>query len=582
MKWQGIGAEDRCMDTYSPTSGPARRKMPIRLIAAIAVAVVIGGVAFAGIAKATDQPGFCGSACHEMGPFHSAWTQGAHKNIACVECHVDAGQIARMEHKVAALKEVAAHVSGDPKFPLEKVTPVPSERCKRCHPNVTLTSTGFSHVDHAKRGECYTCHTTVGHNVSVASLKEAGVYNAFTKSAFDTTKTAVVDGGKANLAGHIVVPCSRCHDMAATKCSECHKPKHVDRGKDCTVCHATGVKFVFAHPQRTDCGTCHKPKNAKHTWTGACTDCHKSGPGVNFNVTHPNNTKCETCHPRPAKHRTGNCTTCHKNTGVNWSFAHPNSGNCETCHARPANHKSGSCSSCHHNPGANWAYAHPSSGDCSSCHTRPAKHRSGSCSTCHNNPGQNWAFAHPGSGASCTSCHTRPASHRSGSCTSCHKSVGKSWRFSHPGAKVNCASCHPRPSGHRGGSCTTCHKVAKSWRFSHPGSSANCASCHARPGGHRSGACQSCHRPGSWRFTHTSSSSCSSCHNPPSGHYGSTCKNCHSPSRSWTSATFSHPGIPGGEHNYKSFACTKCHPGSGKGPGHYCSCHGNNSGPKGD
>ncbi|MEI7813610.1 MAG: NapC/NirT family cytochrome c [Coriobacteriia bacterium] len=533
------------MNTRRDTDASARGNVPVRLIAAIAVSVVVLGVAFAGIARATELPSFCGSACHEMGPFHSAWTTGAHKNISCVECHVDVGTIARMEHKVVALKEVATHVTGDPKFPMEQVTPVPSERCKRCHPNVALTSTGFSHAEHANRGECVMCHATVGHDVSISALKEAGVYNDFAKTTFDTTKTAVVDRGKANLAGHKTVPCSRCHDMAAAKCSECHKPKHVDRGKDCTVCHATGAKFVFTHPVRADCGTCHKPKSPAHTWKGACTDCHKSGPGVNFNVTHPADTNCESCHPRPAKHRAGTCAPCHKKTGVSWAFAHPDSGDCEPCHARPANHKSGSCSSCHHSPGKNWAYAHP------------------------------------GSKADCTSCHPRPSGHRSGSCTSCHTSVGKSWNFSHPGSKSDCTSCHARPSGHRSGSCTSCHaSVGKSWKFSHPGSSSNCASCHSRPGGHNSGSCQDCHSPGSkWTFRHTGSSSCSSCHKAPSNHYGTTCQSCHSPSKSWSSATFSHPGIPGGEHRSTSFACTKCHPGSGRGPGHFCSCHGNTTGP---
>ncbi len=151
-----------------------------------------------------------------------------------------------------------------------------------------------------------------------------------------------------------------------------------------------------------------------------------------------------------------------------------------------------------------------------------------------------------------------------------------------PGAKSTCTSCHPRPSGHRSGSCTTCHSVGKSWKFSHPGSGSSCASCHNRPGGHSSGACQSCHSPGSkWTFRHSSSLNCSSCHKAPSNHYGSTCQNCHSPSRSWSSATFTHPRIPGGEHSSRSFACTKCHPGSGKGPGHFCSCHGNTTGPEG-
>ena len=156
------------MDTRSSTSASARRNVPVRLIAAIAVALVVAGVAFAGIARATDQPSFCGAACHEMSPFHTAWTQGAHKNIACIECHVDVGTVARMEHKVVALKEVATHVTGDYSFPGNQPPPVPSERCKRCHPNVTLTSTGFSHAEHAKRGECVMCHTTVGHDVSVS------------------------------------------------------------------------------------------------------------------------------------------------------------------------------------------------------------------------------------------------------------------------------------------------------------------------------------------------------------------------------------------------------------------------------
>jgi hypothetical protein len=114
--------------------------------------------------------------------------------------------------------------------------------------------------------------------------------------------------------------------------------------------------------------------------------------------------------------------------------------------------------------------------------------------------------------------------------------------------------------------------VGSRWVFRHP-SSTSCASCHSRPAGHRAGACATCHRtPGSFRFTHPSSKSCSSCHTAPASHYGTSCANCHSPSRAWRSATFSHPSIPGGEHTYRSFACTKCHP-SGP-PAVYCSCHG--------
>ena len=571
---------------------PDLRELSPRLLVVGAVAVLMLGAGFAGIAGATDQPGFCGSACHEMGPFHSAWAEGPHKDISCIECHVDPGTIARMEHKVVALKEVAAHVKGDYAFPQAEPPSVPSERCKRCHSDVKLTSTGFSHDDHAARGECVMCHTTVGHEVSADSLKEAGVYTASAKAAFDTSKTAVVDGGKANLTGHKSVPCSRCHNMAASKCSDCHKPKHPTpvpiptmRTLECSTCHATGVKFAFTHPVRNDCGTCHAPKNVNHTWKGECTECHKSAPGVNFVATHPANPACGSCHARPAKHRVGECATCHTNTGVAWTFAHPSSGDCATCHTRPAKHRAGACASCHPNPGQTWAYAHPTSGDCSSCHARPAKHKPGSCTTCHLSPGKSWSFSHPDSGSTCTSCHARPSKHSSATCTSCHKSVGKSWSFSHPGKSATCTSCHNRPSGHSGNSCTSCHTaVGKSWSFSHPGNDADCSACHGRPTGHSAGSCATCHSKSTkWAFRHNSGLRCVSCHKAPAGHYGTTCQSCHnSPGKTWSGASFTHPRIPGGEHSSTSFACTKCHAETGKGPAYFCSCHGNTTGPGGD
>jgi len=557
------------------------------MLIAMATIVVVGVMAFVGIARATDQPSFCRSACHEMEPFHDAWSEGPHAGISCIECHVDAGNIERMKHKVVALQEVAAHVAGDPKFPQNEPANVPSERCLRCHTDIKVAISGFSHDEHKARGECVMCHSTAGHSVSVAALKEAGIYNAEATQTAETTKSAVVDNGKANLPGHVAVPCSRCHDMAATGCAKCHTPKHVDnadRGTECTTCHATGEQFVFTHPQRTDCGTCHKPKSEKHTWTQECTTCHVAGAGVSFAFTHPASEDCQSCHTAPAKHRDGACTQCHKNRGANWAFTHPSSGTCATCHARPAGHKAGACQACHRNTGVNWAYSHPGSGaSCIGCHARPAGHKAGACQSCHRNAGANWAFAHPGSGSKCTSCHNRPAKHRSGSCVSCHTAVGKSWAFKHPSSKSNCGSCHPRPAGHRSGSCTTCHSVGKSWSFKHPGNGASCANCHPRPGGHNGGACQNCHSVGSkWVFDHPNSTSCSSCHKAPGGHYGTSCVSCHSPSRSWKSATFSHPRVPGGEHTYKSFACTKCHPSSGTGPGHFCSCHGNTTGPKDD
>lgn len=525
----------------------------LAIFGGMALALVLGA-AFVGVASATNSPSFCRAACHEMKPYHDAWATGPHKDISCIECHVDPGSVAQLKHKVVALGEVATHFRGDTSFPREVSSEVPGERCIRCHSKISIDSVGFDHAVHAKRGPCTQCHADAGHKVTVEALKAAGYYSGFTgDGASSESTTAIVDGGVADVPGHKSISCSRCHVMSANTCSSCHKPQHPVRG-ECNTCHATGEKFIFTHPvNRTDCATCHTPK--------------------------PTHTKTT---PKMAANAEAPCTTCHKQAGVKWSFTHPSKkSDCESCHARPAKHRAGTCTQCHKS-GISWKFTHPAAkSSCDSCHNRPAGHRSGSCTTCHS-VGSTWAFKHPGSRSSCASCHNRPSGHQSGSCTTCH-SVGSSWAFRHPGNGSSCSSCHNRPSKHRSGSCRSCHSVGKRWTFSHPGNGASCTSCHKRPSGHKAGSCSSCHSVGKrWVFRHGSSSKCSSCHKAPSKHYGTSCSKCHSPKRSWKSASFRHPSIRGGEHRSTSFSCVKCHPGDGRGPGHYCSCHGNTTGPDDD
>ncbi len=519
-------------------------------ILAVITSIVIAAAGAVGVAKATDAPAFCGSACHEMGPYHSAWAEGPHAKVACVECHVKPGEVNRLTHKVEAMKELWIHVSGEPTFPLEKTAVVPNDRCVRCHKNIKVSDTGFDHAKHATKGDCQSCHSTAGHEVTAAALKEAGVYNASATDDTLTTRVAVVDGGVANIVNHKQVSCSRCHDMAKTGCKSCHTPKHEGTGPaaktaECVTCHAPGEQFVFAHPtDAPDCGSCHEPTTAKHDYNGEC-------------------------------------ATCHNKPGQAWTFAHNPKADCTNCHASPAKHidVQAACSTCH-KTGVSWAFSHPRVADgCTSCHARPAQHRTGECTTCHKT-GVSWAFDHPSRSASCTSCHPRPAQHNSGACTSCH-GVGTSWAFRHPKSAA-CATCHARPAAHKTGSCTTCHRAGTTWAFRHPSSSATCTNCHNRPSGHRAGSCATCHRVGtSWAFRHPTSTACRNCHSSPANHYGTTCASCHSPSRAWSNATFSHARIPGGEHTYRSFACSNCHPNGYS--SHTCAkCHDSSSGPSGD
>lgn len=429
--------------------------------AVIVIALVLTLVASA---QATDRSSFC-STCHEMTPYYTAWTEGPHAEVACIECHVDGAAHKRLAHKVTALGEVWAHFTGEPLFPMGTTT-VPNDRCLRCHDGrIDPGIPGFDHEKHRRGNACQTCHFEVGHRVSVAALAEAGVLDQDALAAKQARVVATVGRGAANLAGHVTVGCSSCHDLEATGCASCHTPGHEPRGASttCTDCHAPGPEWAFAHPARTDCANCH------------------DAPAGHYEQT------CSTCHPTPAT----------------------------------------------------FAFTHPAAGaECAACHERPAGHRQGACADCHT-LGERWTFAHPAAGAPCTSCHTAPARHYQGACSACHRPSTPFSRtvFRHPGATATCTSCHPRPSGHASGACTTCHKPAVSWAFYHP-TSVMCASCHAAP----------------------------------RNHYGTACVSCHSPSARWGSATFSHPKVPGGEHTYKSFACTKCHP-SGYDSLDCTSCH---------
>lgn len=465
----------------------------------IATATAVLLLAFIGVARATDRPAFC-SSCHEMEPFYDAWSEGPHAGVDCVTCHVGEGSVERLSHKMVALQEVWAHVSGDPTFPLAEVEPIPDERCVACHADIADGRAGFSHAEHAAKGSCTDCHRDAGHKVTDTALRDAGVFDPSTRALQIAARVAAVGQGRADLPGHVVVDCSSCHEMAATKCSSCHStPAEHTRQGECTTCHVPATAWVFAHPAE-----------------GACLDCHTT----------------------PAKHvvTEAGCQTCHPERGEAWSFAHPAAGDCADCHAKSSEHvvTRDDCTSCHKQRGKSWAFAHDDSPNCTNCHARPAGHRSGTCVTCHAPSATTWAFSHPGSSASCTSCHSKPAKHRSGSCTSCH-SVGKSWGFSHPGSRSTCTSCHDRPSGHSKSSCTSCHSVGKSWSFRHP-SSTSCSSCHNPPSAHYGTNCVSCHSPSrSWgnaAFTHprlkehsSKSFPCSSCH--PSGYSSASCTKCH-------------------------------------------------------
>ena len=179
-----------------------------------------GGRASSAVANATDQPAFCGSACHEMGPFTRPGRAGAHKDISCVDCHVDPQPVARDQAQVRRAAGGRRPHQGRAELPAG-----PAARTCRTRVACDATPTsrsrqvGFSHAEHAKRGPCVKCHADVGHDVTTTALQQAGIFNVAYKHAIEPTQTATPGGGKADVVGHVTVDCSKCHDMAAMRCS---------------------------------------------------------------------------------------------------------------------------------------------------------------------------------------------------------------------------------------------------------------------------------------------------------------------------------------------------------------------------
>ena len=168
--------------TRSDRSSAARRR-PRRsktILWAVVVLALVGAVAFVPAARITDRSTFC-KTCHTMVPFYNAWEQGPHKDVECIECHVDSGTARRLMHKFVALNEVYAEFFTHSTFPNYNAD-IPDARCERCHPEVmrqTTTADGkFSHVTHLNKGvRCAQCHASTGHKVTFSALKDAGLLN---------------------------------------------------------------------------------------------------------------------------------------------------------------------------------------------------------------------------------------------------------------------------------------------------------------------------------------------------------------------------------------------------------------------
>lgn len=142
----------------APGPAPARRRFPLfrlfrrprsrRGFAALLLVLVGFGAALTFGASAaigwTETADFCGR-CHQMGPELAAYNAGAHREVACAECHVEPGVGGWIKAKLNGTKQLIQVITGLYPKPVpppdHSNLPAVKDTCIRCHSTDRLATT---------------------------------------------------------------------------------------------------------------------------------------------------------------------------------------------------------------------------------------------------------------------------------------------------------------------------------------------------------------------------------------------------------------------------------------------------------
>jgi hypothetical protein len=290
--------------------------------------IVVLAVVGAGIGTSRDE--YCADACHS-GDAAKSRKADAHKGVACVRCHEDAGPasavavvLQRTAHLASQIADIGAYKGA-----------VPASRCLACHGSVlkgtvTIKDLGvrISHERPIAGGmACDDCHEKAGHGGSIAARGMAtcvpchdGKKASSTCSVCHTGDTS--EAVRISLGSETDRPfpriqlgpvrdCGGCHDQA--RCDACHGLRLPHPDQFVKWQHARYAGFEKkqvcwrCHESRKDCGGCH-------------TDWNKSSHGPAWRSTHgdasPDMSARCACHwprmPEEGRQASGTyCRVCH-------------------------------------------------------------------------------------------------------------------------------------------------------------------------------------------------------------------------------------------------------------------------------
>jgi len=140
-------------------------KVKILLLAAMILVVSSGAIVV------SEQPGFCNS-CHIMNTYYDNWKTSSHKEVNCLECHLQPGFMGHVKGKINGLAQAVDCMVG--RVGTKPSATVLDESCLRseCHSKQKLLTTDiefnnvkFTHRNHMDKVvdginiTCGTCHS---------------------------------------------------------------------------------------------------------------------------------------------------------------------------------------------------------------------------------------------------------------------------------------------------------------------------------------------------------------------------------------------------------------------------------------
>lgn len=206
--------------------------------------------------EVTSNPLFC-SSCHNMAEPYLTWQESAHRDFACVKCHIAPGMETLFRAKLKGMREVLQTVGGD--VPPRAQAQVEDAACLRpgCHQVAdlqpvrpsTMNIGQFSHSSHVGqdvrglRLRCATCHAHTTH-ARHFEIDKSVCYTCH----FAGHQAAETDTGR----------CLGCHDLP-TESIEAFSHEEfygTEPTASCAMCHSE-ITHGEAAVVSTACKACH-------------------------------------------------------------------------------------------------------------------------------------------------------------------------------------------------------------------------------------------------------------------------------------------------------------------------------------